>query len=209
MGVALLAVGCNNDDGGGSPTDPSQVNVEFSTTDLVVGTGPEAVTGNRATLNFELWLYNPAGTASKGTRVQGSFDANPQVPGTLIGPVIFVIGSGQLIPGFDQGVAACASAAGGVCIFRRVWPTVHGSGSQIPPNASIVFEVELTIRPVERTNYYTWRHEKVSRNCPRLSPIVASCGGHRLAPQGPPPQRRPRNRKHPLRQTCRPHHRTQ
>ena len=37
----------------GSPTDPSQVNVEFSTTDLVVGTGPEAVAGNRATLNFD------------------------------------------------------------------------------------------------------------------------------------------------------------
>ena len=53
--VALLAVGCNND-GGGSPTDPSQVNVEFSTTDLAVGAGAEAVAGNRATLNYELWL---------------------------------------------------------------------------------------------------------------------------------------------------------
>ena len=143
VAIALLAVACN-DDGGGSPTDPSQVNVEFSTTDLVVGTGAEAVPGNRATLNFELWLYNPAGTASKGTRVQGSSDPNPQVPGTPIGPVTFVVGSGTLIPGFDQGVRGMR--VGGK---RRIYipPSLAygstGSGP-IPPNASIVFEVELT-----------------------------------------------------------------
>jgi FKBP-type peptidyl-prolyl cis-trans isomerase len=144
MAVALLAVGCDSD-GGGSPTDPSQVNVEFSTTDLVVGTGEEAVAGRTATLPYELWLYNPAGTASKGTRVVGSSDPNPQVPGTLIGPVVFVIGSGQLIPGFDQGVRGMR--VGGK---RRMYipPSLaygsQGSPPQIPGNASIVFEVELT-----------------------------------------------------------------
>ena len=143
MAVALLVVGCNSDDGG-SPTDPSQVNVEFSTTDLVVGTGAEAVAGRTATLPFELWLYNPAGTASKGTRIQGSSDPNPQVPGTSFGPVIFVIGSGQLIPGFDQGVRGMR--VGGK---RRMYiPPSLAYGSQgnnsIPPNASVVFEVELT-----------------------------------------------------------------
>ena len=82
VAVALLAAGCNSDDGGGgSPTDPSQVNIEFSTTELVTGTGAgPAVPGNTATVNFELWLYNAAGTASKGTRIQGSSDPNPQVP---------------------------------------------------------------------------------------------------------------------------------
>ena len=144
LAVALAAAGCN-DDGGGSPTDPSQVNVEFSTTDLLLGTGAEAVAGNRATLNFELWLYNPAGTASKGTRIQGSSDAHPQVPGTTIGPVVFVIGSGTLIPGFDQGVRGMR--VGG---RRRMYipPNLaygpQGSPPQIPGNASIVFEVELT-----------------------------------------------------------------
>jgi FKBP-type peptidyl-prolyl cis-trans isomerase len=145
LAVALLAVGCNSDDGGGSPTDPSQVNVEFSTTDLVVGTGPEAVAGNRATLNFELWLYDPAGTASKGTRIQGSSDPNPQAPGTLIGPVNFVLGGGGIIPGFDQGVRGMR--LGGK---RRMYvpPSLaygaQGSPPRIPGNASIVFEVELT-----------------------------------------------------------------
>ena len=70
LAVALLAAGCNSEDGGGgSPTDPSQVNIEFSTTDLVDGTGagPPCLAIRRL-LNFELWLYNAAGTASKGTQ---------------------------------------------------------------------------------------------------------------------------------------------
>ena len=143
LAVTLLAAGCS-EDGGGSPTDPSQVNVEFSTTDLVTGTGAVAAPGNTATLNFELWLYNPAGTASKGTRIQGSSDPNPQVPGTTIGPVVFTIGAGRLIPGFEQGVRGMR--VGGK---RRMFipPSLaygsSGSGN-IPPNASLVFEVELT-----------------------------------------------------------------
>jgi FKBP-type peptidyl-prolyl cis-trans isomerase FkpA len=145
LAVALLATGCS-DDGGGSPTDPSQVNVEFSTTDLVAGTGTEAVAGRTVIVLFELWLYNPAGTASKGTRIQGSTDPNPSAPGTQIGPITFVIGSGSLNPGFDQGVRGMR--IGGK---RRMYipPSLaYGSSGtrdgSVPPNASIVFEVELT-----------------------------------------------------------------
>jgi FKBP-type peptidyl-prolyl cis-trans isomerase FkpA len=141
--VALLAGGCNSEDGGGgSPTDPSQVNIEFSTTDLVVGTGAEAVVSSQATTNFELWLYNAAGTASKGTRIQGSDTA---------GPLTIVMGTGrivpsgqQVIPGFEQGIRGMR--VGGK---RRIYipPSLAWGPAgiqQIPPNASVVFEVELT-----------------------------------------------------------------
>jgi hypothetical protein len=149
--VTLLVAGCNDDGGGGSPTDPSQVNIEFSTTELTEGTGAVASVGNTATVNFELWLYNAAGTASKGTRVQGSSDPNPQVPGTTLGPITLILGTGQIvgtqnrvITGFEQGVRGMR--VGGK---RRMYipPSLawgsSGSGS-IPPNASVVFEVELT-----------------------------------------------------------------
>jgi FKBP-type peptidyl-prolyl cis-trans isomerase len=137
LAVALGTVGCNNSGSGGSPTDPSQVNVEFSFSDLSVGAGAEAGTGNRVTINYELWLYNPAGTASKGTRVGGSAD-----PGA--GPFPFTIGAGNVIPGIDQGVRGMR--IGG---RRRIYiPPSLAYGSQgqqgIPPNASLVFEVELT-----------------------------------------------------------------
>ena len=147
LAVALAAVACDRNGGGGSPTDPSQVNVEFSTTDLVVGTGAEAVPGVRATFaNWELFLYDPAGTASKGRSIQNQ-DTVIQTsagPGPA-GPIIFVVGSGTLIPGFDQGVRGMK--VGG---RRRMYvpPSMAygsaGSGQTIPPNASLVFEVELT-----------------------------------------------------------------
>lgn len=137
LAVALAAVGCDRNGGGGSPTDPSQVNIEFSFSDLSVGTGAEAVTGSNVVMNYELWLYDQAGTASKGIRRTGSSD-----PG--VGPFPFRIGAGGVIPGIDQGVRGMR--AGG---RRRIYiPASLAYGSQgqqgIPPNAALVFEVELT-----------------------------------------------------------------
>jgi len=144
VAVALFGVACNSDGGGGNPADPSQVNVEFSFSDLTVGTGAEAVTGKRVALNFELWLYNPSGTASKGTRIQGSTDPCSQCPGGIVGPVDFTIGASNIIAGFEQGVRGMR--VGG---RRRLYiPPSLAYGAQgaqgIPSNASIVFEVELT-----------------------------------------------------------------
>ena len=138
LAVALVAVGCNNDNGGGSPTDPSQVNVEYSFSDLTIGTGPQVVSGNSITVNYTGWLYNPAGSASKGAE----FDSNLR-PGRT--PYALVVGARQVIPGFEQAVVGMQ--VGGK---RRVYipPSLAygSSGSQdgsIPPNASIVFEIEL------------------------------------------------------------------
>ena len=136
VAVALTVVACDRN-GGGSPTDPSQVVVEFSTTDLLVGAGAEAGPGSRIVMLYELWLYNPAGVASKGTRVGGSSDANA-------GPFPFTVGSGVVIPGIDQGVRGMRQGG-----RRRIYipPSMaYGASGQgpIPPNASLVFEVELT-----------------------------------------------------------------
>lgn len=136
LAVAFLTVACDRN-GGGSPTDPSQVNVEFSFSDLTVGTGAEAGPGNRVIMLYELWLYNPAGTASKGNRVGGSSDAGA-------GPFPFTIGAGGVISGIDQGVRGMRQGG-----RRRIYmPPSMAYGSQgqqgIPPNASLVFEVELT-----------------------------------------------------------------
>ena len=132
--LALIVVGCNDN---GSPTDPSQVNVEFTTVDLLVGSGTEAVPGSRVIMLYELWLYNPAGTSSKGSRIGGSSDPNA-------GPFPFTIGAGGVIPGIDQGVRGMRQGG-----RRRIYmpPSMaYGSSGQgsIPPNASLVFDVELT-----------------------------------------------------------------
>lgn len=131
LAVALFAVACNNGGGGGTPTDPSQVNVEFSFSDLVVGTGAVVGPGSRVSMLYELWLYNPAGTASKGNRIEG-------------GTFPFTVGASGTIPGIDQGVRGMRQGG-----RRRIYvpPSMaYGSAGQgpIPPNASLVFEVEMT-----------------------------------------------------------------
>lgn len=126
---ALLAVGCNSD--GGTPTDPSQVNIEFATTDLAVGTGAAAAAGSVVTVRYTGWLYSSAGADSKGQQ----FDSGTLPPITL--------GARSVIPGFEQGIAGMR--VGGK---RRVYiPSSLGYGAQgsgpIPPNAALVFEIEL------------------------------------------------------------------
>ena len=135
LAVALFAVACNND--GGSPTDPSQVNVEFSFSDLTEGTGAVAGPGSRVIMLYELWLYNPAGPDSKGTRIEGSSDAGN-------GPFPFTVGTGGVISGIDQGVRGMRQG-GRRRIYMPPSMAYGAQGSQrIPPNASLVFEVELT-----------------------------------------------------------------
>jgi len=133
--LALVTVGCNNDDGG-NPTDPSQVNIEFTLTDLVVGTGTQAALGNAVTVNYTGWLYNPQGTDSKGTQFDTSIGRTP------LGP--FTLGSRSLLVGFEQAVVGMR--IGG---RRRAYiPANLAYGSQgaapsIPPNAALVFEIDL------------------------------------------------------------------
>ena len=135
LAVALVAIGCNSDDGGGNPMDPSQVTVEFTTTDLVVGTGVQAAIGSRVVVNYTGWLYNPNGPESKGNQ----FDTSAGKA-----PLDFVIGASNFIEGFQR--AAVGMQAGGK---RRVYmpPSMaygsRGFGTTIPPNASIVFELDM------------------------------------------------------------------
>ncbi len=129
--LALLVSGCGG--GNSSPTAPS-ANVPFSTVDLRVGTGAEATTGSRVTVNYSGWLYNSGAVDNKGTR----FDA---------GSLPFTVGQG-VIAGFSQGTVGMR--VGGL---RRVTiPPSLGYGAAgrpptIPANATLIFEIELVSIP--------------------------------------------------------------
>lgn len=140
VGFLLLvgSVACGG--GNGSPTgpsDPSQnLNVPFSQTDLVVGTGRVAANGNNVSVNYTGWLYNPSAADNKGAQ----FDTS-----ALRGPLTFRLGTGQnnLIAGWNQGIPGMA--VGGK--RRLVLPPSLAYGSAgsgpIPPNATILFDIEM------------------------------------------------------------------
>jgi FKBP-type peptidyl-prolyl cis-trans isomerase FkpA len=120
--------------GTSTPTFPDQSSVAFSLTDLRAGDGAEAATARTLTVNYAGWLYSPTATDNKGTL----FD-------TSVGraPLTFLLGAGQVIPGWDQGLVGLK--VGGV--RRLVIPPSLAYGpignAVVPPNAALVFEVEL------------------------------------------------------------------
>ena len=125
LGLLLVATGC------ASATAPTPTG-PYSATDIVVGTGAQAVTGNRITVSYTGWLYDPTKVENKGTQ----FDSGASFA--------FTLGSAQVIRGWDQGVPGLR--IGG--LRRLVLPPdlaygSRGSGSSIPPNATLVFDVKL------------------------------------------------------------------
>lgn len=138
LASAVSAAACG---GSSSPTSPSQnatwiANVPFSTTDLTAGSGAEAVTGARLVVDYYGWLYSTATSDNKGSL----FDTSLQTGRT---PLQFVLGAGNVIRGWEQGIPGMR--VGGV--RRLIIPPELAYGStgnqSIPPNATLVFEVRL------------------------------------------------------------------
>ena len=106
-------------------------------TDLVTGQGAEATDGAKVTVNYTGWLYDRTYPGMKGKE----FDSSRKPGGQ---PFAFVLGQRQVIEGWDQGVRGMK--VGGQ--RRLVIPAAlaygeRGAGGVIPPNATLVFEVEL------------------------------------------------------------------
>jgi FKBP-type peptidyl-prolyl cis-trans isomerase FkpA len=108
----------------------------YTRTDLQVGTGREALKGKRLSVHYTGWLYDPAQPDMKGRMFDSSRDR---------GPFDFVVGAGQVIPGWDQGFDGMK--IGGrrrLIIPPALAYGVDGAGGGIiPPNATLIFEMEL------------------------------------------------------------------
>lgn len=125
--IVAAVAGCHR-----APTAPSSV--AFTQTDLRVGTGATAASGNTITVNYTAWLYDASKTDGQGLQ----FDST-----TGKAPLSFTLGAGSVIAGWDQGIPGMR--VGGV--RRLIIPPSLGYGSSryasIPPNSTLVFDVEL------------------------------------------------------------------
>ena len=108
---------------------PGAIVTELQIEDSKTGTGAEAVTGKSVTVHYTGWLTD-------GTKFDSSKDRGQ--------PFVFQLGAGQVIKGWDQGVVGMK--IGGVrklTIPASLGYGERGAGRVIPPNATLVFEVEL------------------------------------------------------------------
>ncbi len=118
-----------------TPTPSGSENMDLQKTDLAPGTGAEISSGQTALVHYTGWLYDAAAPENKGKQFDSSVGGEP---------FEFPLGAGRVIAGWDQGVVGMK--VGGK--RRLVIPPVmgygeRGAGGVIPPNATLVFDVEL------------------------------------------------------------------
>jgi FKBP-type peptidyl-prolyl cis-trans isomerase FkpA len=126
--LPVVSAGC-----GGSPSTPSGY-APYSQIDLVFGDGTSAEAGKTLTVSYNGWLYDADAPDKKGVQFASSVTS---------GQMIFVAGSGEVIEGWDRGVIGMREGG----LRRLTIPPSLGYGASrysiIPPNATLVFELEL------------------------------------------------------------------
>jgi FKBP-type peptidyl-prolyl cis-trans isomerase len=97
--------------------------------DIIIGEGDEAVAGKQVSVHYTGWLTD-------GSKFDSSVDRNQ--------PFNFSLGAGMVIKGWDEGVVGMK--VGGkrkLTIPPEMGYGAQGAGGVIPPNATLIFEVEL------------------------------------------------------------------
>jgi FKBP-type peptidyl-prolyl cis-trans isomerase FkpA len=107
------------------PTTPSGLIIE----DVTPGDGAVAAAGQKVTVHYTGWLTN-------GTKFDSSKDRND--------PFVFPLGGGRVIKGWDEGVQGMQVGGTRLLVIpAALGYGARGAGGVIPPNATLMFEVEL------------------------------------------------------------------
>jgi FKBP-type peptidyl-prolyl cis-trans isomerase FkpA len=137
--VTLVAAVCAAQ--GQAPAAPSSSKLSATVTelqkiDVKQGSGAEAQAGRPVLVHYTGWLYDPAARDGKGTKFDSSKDRGV--------PLGFFLGSGKVIQGWEQGVPGMKVGGQRTLIIP---PSLaygdRGAGAVIPPNATLIFDVEL------------------------------------------------------------------
>jgi len=127
-----------------TPSTPSSQNssktgatvTELKKIDVKQGTGAEARAGKAVIVHYTGWLHDPDAPEGRGRKFDSSRDKGV--------PFGFMLGAGRVIKGWDEGVAGML--VGGqrtLVIPPALGYGERGAGGVIPPNATLIFDVEL------------------------------------------------------------------
>jgi FKBP-type peptidyl-prolyl cis-trans isomerase FkpA len=119
----------------GTPEMTAKI-TELQKIDTQVGTGREAEPGFNVTVHYTGWLYDAAAEGHKGKKFDSSLDRKQ--------PFVFFLGGGQVIQGWDEGFAGMKIGGKRTLVIpSEMGYGARGAGGAIPPNADLVFDVEL------------------------------------------------------------------
>ena len=104
--------------------------------DTLAGTGATAAAGQRVSVHYTGWLHQPDAPGGRGAKFDSSKDRGD--------PFRFQLGAGQVIGGWDEGVQGMQVGGTRVLLIPpELGYGARGAGGVIPPNATLVFEVDL------------------------------------------------------------------
>lgn len=104
--------------------------------DTTAGSGDTAQAGQQVSVHYTGWLHDPQADKGRGRKFDSSKDRGQ--------PFRFQLGAGQVIGGWDEGVQGMQVGGTRVLVIPpELGYGAHGAGGVIPPNATLVFEVEL------------------------------------------------------------------
>ncbi len=117
----------------GNPMTPTTTSSGLQYIDTVVGTGAAPKAGQTCVMHYTGWLYNDG---QKGKKFDSSVDRGE--------PFEFPLGQGRVIKGWDEGVASMKIGGKRTLIIpAALGYGARGAGGAIPPNATLMFDVEL------------------------------------------------------------------
>ncbi|MEW6313251.1 MAG: FKBP-type peptidyl-prolyl cis-trans isomerase [Pseudomonadota bacterium] len=136
LAATLFSTAACSEQTGVPTTTKANTMTELIKTDVKTGEGTEAIPGKQVSVHYTGWLYDPAAADKHGAKFDSSRDRGR--------PFEFPLGAGRVIKGWDQGVAGMK--VGGqrtLVIPPELGYGARGAGGVIPPNATLVFDVEL------------------------------------------------------------------
>ena len=136
--VLITILGCQAEPNPTTQEKPAMTATitELQKIDTQVGTGREAEPGFNVTVHYTGWLYDATAEGKKGKKFDSSVDRKESFN--------FFLGGGQVIQGWDEGFAGMKIGGKRTLIIPpEMGYGARGAGGVIPPNATLIFDVEL------------------------------------------------------------------
>jgi FKBP-type peptidyl-prolyl cis-trans isomerase len=133
LALAILAVSAPVGRSNAADNQVTEMPDGLKYTDTKIGDGATAHAGNKVSVNYTGWLYN---NGTKGAKFDSSLDRGQ--------PFQFTLGAHQVISGWDEGVAGMKVGGKRTLIIPpELAYGSRGAGGAIPPNATLIFDVDL------------------------------------------------------------------